>query len=337
MPTVMVRRLLGTAGLAALAMCASIWLPARAANDETSLDARAAIAAKGYFVKEIRDRVYWLGDGAYNTMFVVSTGGVIAVDPLPALGANYLKAVAEVTDMPITHIIYSHEHTDHIGGAVLFPRTATVIAQKETANLLAARNDPRRPVPTVVFDDHYTLTVGDQTLVLDYKGTNHEAGNIFIYAPRQKVVMLVDVVYPGYMPYPNLGIAVDIPGYVKAHDDLLRYDFDTLVAGHVDRLGTRKDVEVSREFVRQLEHSAARLLADQPFPRYLKDHPGDSKWFLHDAYEKELVDQCYAELLPVWSRRLLGTELALRSQCWSMIVALVVETAPFDASARARR
>jgi glyoxylase-like metal-dependent hydrolase (beta-lactamase superfamily II) len=110
---------------------------------------------------------------------------------LPTLGANYLKAIAEVTDKPVTHVIYSHEHTDHIGAAHLFPKDAMYIAQNETAKLLASRNDLRRPLPTLTFHDTYTLTVGDQTLVLDYKGVNHEAGNIFIYAPKQKVLMLV--------------------------------------------------------------------------------------------------------------------------------------------------
>lgn len=65
--------------------------------------------------------------------------------------------------------------------------------------------------------------------MLDYKGVNHEAGNIFICAAEQRVLMLVDVVYPGCMPYPNLGIAVDVQGYLKAHRDALTYDFDTLV------------------------------------------------------------------------------------------------------------
>jgi len=294
----------------------------------------AAIASKGYIVQELRDHLYWLSDGAYNTLFLVSSAGVIVVDPLPTLGANYLKAIAEVTDRPVTHVIYSHEHTDHIGAAYLFPKSATYIAQRETARLLTSRNDPRRPMPTLVFDDSYTLAVGDQTLVLDYRGANHEAGNIFIYAPKQKVLMLVDVVYPGYMPYPNLGIAVDVPGYIKAHRDALAYDFDTLVAGHVDRLGTRQDVEVSLEFVTELQRVGARELAESPYPTYLNRHPGENKWFVHDAYEKQLVDQCYAELFPKWQKRLAGAELMLNSQCWSMIVALVVQSPPVDASPR---
>jgi hypothetical protein len=33
-------------------------------------------------------------DGAYNTMFAVSSAGVIACDAPPTLGANYLRAIA---------------------------------------------------------------------------------------------------------------------------------------------------------------------------------------------------------------------------------------------------
>jgi glyoxylase-like metal-dependent hydrolase (beta-lactamase superfamily II) len=72
-------------------------------------------------------------------------------------------------------VIYSHEHTDHIGAANLFPQDAVFIGHRETAALLVARGDPRRPVPSVTFDKSYTLTVGEQTLMLDYKGVNHES------------------------------------------------------------------------------------------------------------------------------------------------------------------
>ena len=300
-------------------------LPRTDAEAHASESIMNDIKEKGYAVRELRDHLYWVTDGSYNTMFLVSTAGVIAIDPLPSLGKNYLRAIAETTDRPVTHVIYSHEHTDHIGAANLFPATATYIAQQETAKILATRGDPRRPVPTVTFDKSYTLTLGDQTLQLDYPGVNHDAGNVFIYAPRQKVLMLVDVVYPGYLPYPNLGIAVDIPGYIDVHRRALEYHFDTLVAGHVDRVGTRADVELSLAFAEDLKATAIHQFAAVTFPGYLREHPGGSKWLLHDEYEKLLVDRCYAELAPRWGRRLIGPESALRSHCWTMIVALVVE------------
>jgi glyoxylase-like metal-dependent hydrolase (beta-lactamase superfamily II) len=196
--------------------------------------------AKGHTVEEIRGGLHWVSDGAYNTMFAVSSAGVIACDAPPTLGANYLKAIAEVTDKPISHLVSSHEHVDHSAGAALFPADVRIVANRRTADLLASRRDPRRPVPHIVFDDSYTLAVGDQTLELSYRGINHCFDNTFIYAPRQRVLMLIDVVYPGWMPYKNLGVAVDIPGLVEAHRQALSFDFDTLVAGHVSRLGTRR-------------------------------------------------------------------------------------------------
>jgi glyoxylase-like metal-dependent hydrolase (beta-lactamase superfamily II) len=244
---------------------------------------------KGYFVTEIRDGLYWLTDGAYGTIFLVYAEGVIAIDPLPTLGQRYLKAISEVTDKPVTHVIYSHEHSDHIGAADLFPRNAIFIAHRETGAILARRKDPRRPVPTVTFDKSYSLRAGEQTLVLRYTGINHELGNIFIYAPRQKVLMLVDVVYPGFMPYKNLGIAEDVQGYIRAHTDALAYDFDVFVGGHVNRLGTRKDVETAKQFVNELSSAAASVLSALDFPSYIRAHPAPDKWNLHNEYEKELA------------------------------------------------
>jgi len=296
-------------------------------NPSRQPGATPAIApAKGYLVQEIRDRFYWVTDGLYNTMFLVSSEGVIAVDPLPNLGPRYLKAIAEVTDKPITHVIYSHEHTDHIAAAYLFPKNAVYIAHKKTAEILTRRNDPRRPVPTAKFDDTYKLTVGDQTLVLDYKGVNHESGNIFIYAPKQKVLMLVDVIYPGWMPYKNLGIAEDVPGYTQAHHDALNYDFDTLVAGHVDRLGTRQDVQTSLDFVNELKQTVVDESTKLDFPSYLRANASPKhRWDRHNDYEQTIVDHCYAQLFPKWNQKLLGTETYLRDNCWAMLESLAVQ------------
>jgi glyoxylase-like metal-dependent hydrolase (beta-lactamase superfamily II) len=301
-------------------------------------DTTTAIQDKGYVVQEIRNQLYWLSDGAYNTMFLVTSDGVVAIDPLPTLAERYLRAIAEVTDKPVTHVIYSHEHLDHIGAASLFPKDAIIIAQDETAALLKKRADPRRPIPIVTFSDHYTLTVGGQTLELDYHGDNHAPGNIFIYAPRQRVIMLVDVVYPGYMPYKNLGITDNVQGYIEAHRQLLACDFDTLVAGHVTRLGTRADVETSLEFVEELLETARQALGRTSFPAFLQAPTAKAlasseqrdKWDLHNEYEKTLVEECYAHLHDKWSKRLMDTDTYLRDNCWAMLNAVTVQLPPTD-------
>ena len=58
------------------------------------------------------------------------------------------------------------------------------------------------PIPNETFSNNYTLEIGNQTLQLEYYGYNHFPGNIFIYAPKQKVLMLVDIIFPEWVPFP---------------------------------------------------------------------------------------------------------------------------------------
>ena len=62
------------------------------------------IPSKGYLVEETHDDLFWVTDGTYNTIFMVTNEGVIAIDTPPSIGKNYLKAISEVTDKPITHL-----------------------------------------------------------------------------------------------------------------------------------------------------------------------------------------------------------------------------------------
>ena len=91
---------------------------------------------KGYLVEELGEGLYWITEGMYQTFFLTTGEGVVVVDAPPSLAQHILKAVSEVTDEPITHLVYSHSHADHIDGAGAFPEGLTVIAHEETAERL---------------------------------------------------------------------------------------------------------------------------------------------------------------------------------------------------------
>ena len=284
------------------------------------------IPAKGYLVQEIRDHLYWVTDGSYNTMFLVTDKGVVAVDAPPSIGKNYLKAIAEVTNKPVTYVIYSHAHLDHIGAAGIFPKNATFIAQQETAaELQRAKSVAKNvsmvpPIPTVTFTKNYTLQIGNQTLKLDYYGVNHLPGNIFIYAPKQKVLMLVDIIFPGWVPFPYLAIAKDVAGFIKAHDIALNnYDFDTLVAGHLTRLGTRDDVIVQKEFVSDLEKAAGKANQEVLFSK-IASQVGrfDNPWLIFSKYIDAVNEDCVNNMLPKWENRLGGARQFMSTHCFTM-------------------
>lgn len=146
----------------------------------------------GYGLKSFGDGAYMVTDGLYQAMFFVASESVVAIDAPPTIGENIVRAIRSVTSKPISHVVYSHHHADHIGGAYLLgsPSNTTFIAHELTAQELAATPDRHRPAPTITFEDSYTFDIGNQKLQLDYRGPNHDPGNIFIYAPLQKILML---------------------------------------------------------------------------------------------------------------------------------------------------
>ncbi len=284
------------------------------------------IPTKGYLVEEIRDDLYWVTDGAYITMFLLTDNSVIAVDAPPTLGENYLKAIAEVTDKPVTHVIYSHAHIDHIGSAGIFPRNAIYIAQQETAaelqRAVSVAKNPSMvpPIPTVTFSEKYTLQVGNQTLHLTYYDNNHTDGNVFIYAPKQKVLMLVDLIFPGWVPFPYLAVAKDVAGVIKVHDIVLNnYDFDTLVGGHLTRLGTRNDVIVQKEFISDLQKAAAKANQEVKFGKIASEvGSSDNPWLIFSKYIDAVNANCVNSMLPKWETRLGGAREFMWTHCSTM-------------------
>ena len=285
-----------------------------------------SIPSKGYLVGELGDNLYSVTDGAYNTMFMVTDKGVVAVDAPPSLGQKYLKAIAEVTSKPVNYLIYSHAHIDHIGAAGLFPKNVSVIAQEETARELQRAKAVAKnvtmvpPIPTITFLKNYTLAIGNQTLNLDYYGSNHLPGNIFIYAPKQKVLMLVDIVFPGWVPFPYLAIAKDAAGFINAHDIALdKYDFDKFVGGHLTRLGTRNDVAIQKEFIDDLKNAATKANQEVIFSKIAQQVGRfDNPWLIYSKYIDAVNEKCSQLVLPKWENKLGGAREFMSTHCFAM-------------------
>jgi|GEM_PF-705059 len=284
-----------------------------------------AIPEKGYLVQELRDGLYMVTNGIYQMIFVVTDTGVIAVDAPPILGTNILKAIAEVTDKPITHVVYSHAHADHAAGVGIYPADAVYIAQEETAALIERANNPPLPKPTVTFKDKYTLEVGGQVLELAYYGNNHQPGETFVYAPKQKVLMHVDIIFPGWAPFKNLAIAQDIPGFIEAFDETLAYDFDIFVGGHLGRTGTRADVELQRQYILDLKAAAIEANKSVDYLSSIQGVDPHNVWAQFDAYADAVTNRCM-ELMPKrYLTELGGADVFLEDNCFVMTESLRID------------
>lgn len=281
--------------------------------------------AKGYRLQDLGGGLYMITDNAIQSMFLVYDHGVVVIDAPQTLTAYIPKAIAEVSDKPITHLVYSHSHADHIGGANALGGHPIIIAHEETLRLLKRDADPNRPLPTVTFSDKYTLRAGNQVLELSYHGNAHEPGNIFISAPAQRVLMVVDIVFPGWMPWRRFALAQDIPGYFAQVEEIRKMDWDTFVGGHVGRSGTHADVDVQAEFNNDVKQAAATALATTKPGEGLNPLDKANPWALFDQYIDRVAAQCVNTLMPKWSTKLAGFDVYIWDQCYSMEQTLRIE------------
>jgi glyoxylase-like metal-dependent hydrolase (beta-lactamase superfamily II) len=281
--------------------------------------------AKGYRLQDLGSGLYMITDNAYQSLFLVYDKGVVVVDAPPSYAARIRQAIDEVSDRPVTHVVYSHSHADHIAGVTAVGGKPAIIAHEETRRLLERAADPARPLPTITFADTYALKVGNQLIELSYHGNAHQPGNIFIHAPRQRVLMVVDVIFPGWMPWRRFAVAQDLPGYFAQVEVIRKMDWDTLVAGHVTRTGTHADVELQARFIADVRQAASAALASTKFGEGLNRLDRANPWAGFDNYIDRVAARCVNTVTPKWFDKLAGFDVYIWDQCLSMEQSLRID------------
>jgi glyoxylase-like metal-dependent hydrolase (beta-lactamase superfamily II) len=288
---------------------------------------------KGYRIEGFGGGVYMVTDGSYQAMLVSSSVGLILVDAPPSIGANLLKAANDVAPgAKIQTLIYSHAHIDHIGYAGEILKTnpsMSIVAHDETNKLLVRAQDPARPLPTVTFatqDQDFPVVLGDQTLQLQYPGPNHEPGNIGIYHRGQKVLMLVDIIFPGWTMWRHLADAQDVPGYFSLVQTMTtRWDFDHLIAGHVGRSGTKADVALQLAFMTDLQTAAGQGLATIKPGVTVNPANLNNPWAVYRDYLDQVVNYCVNQVSPKWQPQFEAYDVWIYDQCSTMEQSLRID------------
>src|SRR5262250_3394595 len=90
-------------------------------------------SANALMVTKLKDNLYVLKGGGGNTSIFVTATGVVVVDSKnPGWGQPILDKIKTLTDKPVTTLINTHTHGDHVSGNVEFPATIDFIAQENT-------------------------------------------------------------------------------------------------------------------------------------------------------------------------------------------------------------
>lgn len=231
--------------------------------------------------EQVSENVYKIFGAGGNTTFFVRSDGVVLVDTkLANNGAEILAKVREVTDKPVTMIINTHSHPDHLGSNDEIDSArggVQVVVQANTAKRMAAM--PSNTKVTQSFEDRLTLGSGADQIDLYWFGPAHTDGDAFVVFPREKVLLMGDAMAwdMGLLVDPmSGGSMVQTPVTVGKLVDTVT-GIDKVVEGHGHVIGwdglqrylayTQKVVEVARKAVDEnLDH-------EQAYARYFATDP----------------------------------------------------------------
>ena len=170
-----------------------------------------APAAKVIEVEKIRDNLFMLKGGGGNTTVFVGTSGVVVVDTKnPGWGQPVLDKIKEITNKPVTTIVNTHTHGDHVSGNVEFPATVDIVVQENTkANMEQMRpvtGLPQNGPPTNIFKEHngvgmpkrtfkdrLTIGKGADEVDLYYFGRGHTNGDAWVVFPALRAMSIGDI------------------------------------------------------------------------------------------------------------------------------------------------
>ncbi len=209
-------------------------------------------AAKVIEVERLEDNLFVLrGEGGGgNTAVFVTTEGVVVVDTKnPGWGQPILEQIRALTSNPVTTLINTHSHGDHVSGNVGFPATVDVVTHETTkANMevmrpYTGRTEPPvnvfedtngRGLPTRTFTDRMSLGSGADQVDLYYFGRAHTGGDAWVVFPALRTLHAGDAFLGKRVPFidaANGGSGVAFPDTVQKAHDTIR-NVDTIITGH---------------------------------------------------------------------------------------------------------
>jgi glyoxylase-like metal-dependent hydrolase (beta-lactamase superfamily II) len=252
----------------ALLLALAITLPMAATRAEPRVEP-LRVAPDVYYVQGIPA----LGSPANqnfisNAGFVVTRDSVVMIDALgsPAVAERVVAQIRRITPKPISHVILTHYHADHIYGLQVFKALgAQIVAHRlgkdylnsDTARLrLEASRSELAPwidqttelVPADVWLDGRTeMTIGGTRFVIQPVGPAHTREDLAIYLPQQRVMFAGDIVFRNRIPYVG---SADSRHWIASLDSLLALDARTIVPGHGPASDApKRDLSQTRDYL----------------------------------------------------------------------------------------
>jgi len=145
----------------------------------------------------ISENLYLLSGSGGNALMMTADEGTVLVDTGAAASAEQLEEIATtISDRPITTIIYTHAHPDHIGGGSAISGTPQIVGHPATRLAMERQGLAGQKLPSTLVPDVLTILDGPDRMDIRYVGVGHTAGDLIVVFPGKRTAYLGDL-FPG--------------------------------------------------------------------------------------------------------------------------------------------
>jgi glyoxylase-like metal-dependent hydrolase (beta-lactamase superfamily II) len=212
-------------------------------------------------VEKVKDNLFVLrgsGGGGNTAVFVMANGVAVVDAKNPGWGRPILDKIKELTPKPVTLLINTHTHGDHVSGNVEFPATVDVVVQENTkANMEKMpifKEHNNAGMAKRTFKDRMTIGKGPDQIDLYYFGPGHTNGDAWIVFPAHRIVHSGDIFAGKSVPLidaGNGGSMKQIPETLtRAYNGIK--DVDAIINGHTPAQTTWADLKEFADFNKDL-------------------------------------------------------------------------------------
>jgi glyoxylase-like metal-dependent hydrolase (beta-lactamase superfamily II) len=255
-------------------------------------------------ITNVTGDLFTVQNNAHNTVFLVTSEGIILTDPIGTDFAVWLKAeLADRYDVPVKYVLYSHYHDDHASGGDVFADTATFVGHENMPINLAAEagNEIFAAVraPDITYTDRMTVELGGKTVEMIHALPSHSDDSSIIRFPDERTIFVVDFVNVRRVPFENLGGGPVAP-WITANNHLqATVDYDIVAPGH-GPVGSKADVDHSTGYLVDLLAAvtegiaAGQTLEEMQQSIMMEDY---SDYIQYDAWREQNIQGTYQGLV----------------------------------------
>ena len=216
-----------------------------------------------------------------NAGFVTTPTSVVVIDALgsPRLAERLTAEIRKLTPLPISDVILTHYHADHIYGLSHFKALGAHITahaaakeymQSDTARLrLEASRTELAPwidnkTQLIEADTWVTgptaLKISGWVFEIDHVGPSHTPEDLTVFVAQDQVLFAGDLFFNGRLPF--VGKA-NSSQWIRSLDQMLAHDAKAVVPGHgAVSTNPKKDIGMTRDYLKYLRAAMGQAVQD---------------------------------------------------------------------------